>query len=393
MYGYTAKASPDKNEVKYLRITDIQNDSVNWDEVPGCEIPDDKLKKYLLGKGDIVFARTGATTGKSFLVKSPPKSVFASYLIRVQVNNEFLLPEYVHYFFQTQYYWITINKGIAGAAQGGFNATKLKGLQIPIPPLPEQKAIVRLLDRAFAAIDQAQANLEKNIANAEELFQSKLNEIFSQRGEGWEERTLGDVCEIERGSSPRPIKKYITNNSDGVNWVKIGDVGDNDKYVKSTKQKITKEGALKSRFVDVGDFILSNSMSYGRAYIMAIPGYIHDGWFVLRLPNYVNHDYLWQLLSSPYLKRQFNDLAAGAIVKNISSSLVKKAIIPIPPIETQILIAKETATLYEKIDHLKKSYQRKMTELDNLKKSLLQKAFTGELSEKSAEQLLSNAKS
>jgi type I restriction enzyme S subunit len=344
----------------------------------------------MISQGDILIAMSGATTGKIGIYNSPEPSLLNQRVGKF-IPKQGLDRDFLFYYLSTK---IEESLAIAlGAAQPNLSTKQIKEFNIPIPPLPEQKAIVRILDRVFAAIDQAQANLEKNIVNAEELFQSKLNEIFSQRGEGWEERTLGDVCEIERGSSPRPIKKYITNNSDGVNWVKIGDVGDNDKYVKSTKQKITKEGALKSRFVDVGDFILSNSMSYGRAYIMAIPGYIHDGWFVLRLPNYVNHDYLWQLLSSPYLKRQFNDLAAGAIVKNISSSLVKKAIIPIPPIETQILIAKETATLYEKIDHLKKSYQRKMTELDNLKKSLLQKAFTGELSEKSAEQLLSNAKS
>jgi len=98
--------------------------------------------------------------------------------------------------------------------------------------------------------------------------------------EGWEVKALKDVCIVERGSSPRPIKNFITEDENGVNWVKIGDTKGVEKYIYKTNQKITKEGAKKSRFVDVGDFILSNSMSFGRPYIMKTQGYIHDGWFV-----------------------------------------------------------------------------------------------------------------
>ncbi|MDD3435788.1 MAG: restriction endonuclease subunit S [Candidatus Gastranaerophilales bacterium] len=97
----------------------------------------------------------------------------------------------------------------------------------------------------------------------------------------WEEKTLNDVCVVERGSSPRPIKNFITTAENGVNWIKIGDCS--GKYVTQTTQKITPEGAKKSRFVQKGDFIISNSMSYGKPYILEIDGCIHDGWFVLRL--------------------------------------------------------------------------------------------------------------
>jgi type I restriction enzyme S subunit len=370
MYGYTAKASPDKNEVKYLRITDIQNDSVNWDEVPGCEIPDDKLKKYLLGKGDIVFARTGATTGKSFLVKSPPKSVFASYLIRVQVNNEFLLPEYVHYFFQTQYYWITINKGIAGAAQGGFNATKLKGLQIPIPPLPEQKAIVRLLDQAFAAIEQAQANLEKNIANAEELFQSKLNEIFSQRGEGWEEKKFSDVCVLQRGFDlPKRLRLsglYPLVSSSGVI-----DTHQESK-VKAPGVVTGRSGSIGKVFFIEEDYWPLNTTLY-----------IKD--FKDNLEKYVFY----------FLKNfDLSSYSSGAGVPTLNRNFVHNELVfSTSNIEEQKKLYEQLDSLKEKVDILKSKYGQKLEELNDLKKSLLQKAFTGELSEKSAEQLLSNAKS
>ena len=146
----------------------------------------------------------------------------------------------------------------------------------------------------------------------------------------WERKKLGEVCIVERGSSPRPIEKYQTESPDGVNWIKIGDTKGVDKYIFSTKEKITKEGAEKSRYVKEGDFILSNSMSFGKPYIMKTDGYIHDGWFVFRLPDYLDKDYFYYLLTSPNVQEQIQSLGAGAIVKNISGDLVKRVDIAYP---------------------------------------------------------------
>jgi type I restriction enzyme S subunit len=146
----------------------------------------------------------------------------------------------------------------------------------------------------------------------------------------WEKKKLGEVCIVERGSSPRPIEKYQTDSSDGVNWIKIGDTKGVEKYIYSTREKITKEGAEKSRYVKEGDFILSNSMSFGKPYIMKTDGYIHDGWFVFRLPDYLDKDYFYHLLTSPNVQEQIQSLGAGAIVKNISGDLVKKVDITFP---------------------------------------------------------------
>jgi type I restriction enzyme S subunit len=266
-----------------------------------------------------------------------------------------------------------------GVAQKGIYLKSLRSMEINVPPIPEQKRIVAILDQAFADIEQARAKTEQNLKNTRELFESYLQQVFSQRGEGWAEKTLGNAVTVERGSSPRPIKNFQTDDVDGVNWIKIGDTKQGQKYIERTKEKITKEGAEKSRFVDVGDFILSNSMSFGRPYIMAIQGYIHDGWFVLRLPEDIDSEYFYYLLSSPYLKDQFQSLAAGAIVKNISGDLVKKAILPIPPFQEQKEIAKKLALLADQMERLKEIYLRKASNIDELKKSILQKAFSGEL--------------
>jgi len=195
-YGYTEKASFKEVGPKFLRITDIQNNNVDWETVPFCKIEKSESPKYLLKDGDIVFARTGATTGKSFLIKNPPLAVFASYLIRLQIlETKKLLPEYLILFFQTKTYWDNIAIGISGSAQGSFNASKLAELEIPIPPLPEQQRIVAILDETFAALATVKANAEKNLENARELFSSVQNEIFSLGGKDWEEKRIDEICE------------------------------------------------------------------------------------------------------------------------------------------------------------------------------------------------------
>ncbi len=332
----------------------------------------------VIPEGSIIFPKRGgaiATNKKRRIVKPTIVDLNTMALI----PSEDIISDYLYFWFKT----VDLNELSNGANVPQINNYSFDNTFINFPKsIEEQKQIVAILDDAFAAIEQAQANIEKNIDNAKELFQSKLNDIFSQKGEGWEEKSLGEACIVERGSSPRPIKKYITESEDGVNWIKIGDVAENAKFVTHTKQKITKEGAEKSRYVGKGDFILSNSMSFGRPYIMKIDGYIHDGWFVLRLPEDIHSDYFWQLLSSSFVKNQINQLAAGAIVKNISGDLVKKVNLSIPPIEAQKTIASQCDSLSLVIKSVISTYETKLTNLEDLKQSLLEQAFAGKLTDK-----------
>ena len=124
--------------------------------------------------------------------------------------------------------------------------------------------------------------------------------------ESWSWINLGFIADVARGGSPRPIENYITDSPDGVNWIKIGDTKPGSKYIIQTKEKITKDGVSKSRFVEPGDFLLSNSMSFGRPYILKISGCIHDGWLVLHpLPHAIQQDFLFYALSSPCLHELF----------------------------------------------------------------------------------------
>ena len=164
-YGYTAKATTERIGPKLLRITDIQNDAVDWDVVPFCEISAKEIEKYRLAKNDLLFARTGATVGKSYLISGAiPESVFASYLIRVRLLEE-VYPKYVAYFFRSGDYWRQITENQAGIGQPNVNGTKLAQIKIPVAPLNQQKNIVAEIEKQFSRLDEAVANLRRVKAN------------------------------------------------------------------------------------------------------------------------------------------------------------------------------------------------------------------------------------
>ncbi|SRR6266699_1711811 len=179
-YGYTESASAEMVGPKFLRITDIQENGVDWANVPYCPIDASDYPKYKLADGDIVFARTGATTGKSFLVVNPPEAVCASYLIRVQVSRAELLPPFLNLFFQTPVYWENIRAGVSGSAQGGFNATKLGELVIPFPTsTTEQQSIVARLDALSGETQRLQSIYQQKLAALEALTKSLVHQAFT----------------------------------------------------------------------------------------------------------------------------------------------------------------------------------------------------------------------
>jgi type I restriction enzyme S subunit len=173
-YGYTASSTTEAVGPKLLRITDIQNNKVNWTNVPYCQIEEHKLNKYTLQKNDLVFARTGATVGKSFLIKkTPPNSVYASYLIRVRSASEELISMLSH-FFNSGQYWQQITEFSTGIGQPNVNGTKLKGLLVPLPPPAEQKIIADKLDELLAQVDTLKARLDAIPAILKRFRQSVL---------------------------------------------------------------------------------------------------------------------------------------------------------------------------------------------------------------------------
>lgn len=162
-YGYTQSATDKQIGPKFLRITDIQDGKVEWDNVPFCLCPESFIDRYKLEVGDILFARTGATTGKSYIIGECPEAVFASYLIRIKTKEE-IRPEYLYYFFNSKFYWDQVKKKMGGSAQGGMNASLLSEIKVHFPPKEEQKSIVTVLAHVDKKIDeekQTKTSLEK----------------------------------------------------------------------------------------------------------------------------------------------------------------------------------------------------------------------------------------
>jgi len=177
-YGYTESSSKEVVGPKFLRITDIQDNKVDWDTVPYCKIDNETKKKYLLREGDLVFARTGATVGKSFLIKGViPDAVFASYLIRVRVNLN-INEKYLSYFFHSPNYWSQITEGQVGIGQPNVNGTKLGQLKIIIPPIIEQKLIVSELESKLTLCDKIEETIAECLQQTETLKQSILKKAF-----------------------------------------------------------------------------------------------------------------------------------------------------------------------------------------------------------------------
>lgn len=177
-YGYTASSSSEYIGPKLLRITDIQNRKVNWTSVPHCNIDSKLRNKYLLKTGDLVFTRTGATVGKSYLIRDDvPEAVFASYLIRVIIHKQ-VNKDFVYSYFQTPQYWVQIAKKQLGIGQPNINASTLSNLVIPLPPAQEQEAINREIDRLLSIVDEVNLFIESEIKRAQALRQSILKRAF-----------------------------------------------------------------------------------------------------------------------------------------------------------------------------------------------------------------------
>jgi type I restriction enzyme, S subunit len=387
-YGYTEKASFMEIGPKFLRITDIQDNKVNWETVPFCQIPKNELHKYLLNGGDIVFARTGATTGKSFLLNAPPLAIFASYLIRVQILEKTkLTPEFLFLFFQTKAYWDKIEIGLSGSAQGGFNATKLGEISIPLPPLPEQQRIVAILNNAFSAITKAKENTEKNLQSARELFQTYLQSVFVNSGEGWEVRRIEELCQIK---PPKKEVKSITKDDDLVSFVPMEDLGILSKYFIAKKERRLKDVFGSYTYFSDNDVLLAKitpCFENGKIGIACNLknkiGFGSSEFIVFRSRGQLIPDYLYYFLVRDQFRKSGEKVMSGAVGhKRVPKDFIENQEIPYPkslPEQRQIAAKLDALSLETK--KLQTIYQERLAQLEALKKSLLQKAFNGELTE------------
>ncbi|MBC8608392.1 restriction endonuclease subunit S [Bifidobacterium faecale] len=236
--------------------------------------------------------------------------------------------------------------------------------EIIAPSLAEQRRIGAFFDRLDSLITLHQGKYDKLCV----LKKSMLDKMFPKGGslypeirfagftDPWEQRKLGELVEIERGGSPRPIEQYITDDPCGLNWVKIGDAPELGRYITKTAEKIKPEGLSKTRQVYPGDLVLSNSMSFGRPYIMAIKGCVHDGWLLIRdAQKHFDPIFLCHMLGAPQMLNQYRMFAAGSTVNNLNKELVGNAIVSLPSKNEQ----HEIGIALDRLDSLITLHQRK----------------------------------
>ena len=421
--GKSPKYSPIK---KYPVVAQKCNQWSGFSIEKAQFIEPDSLSSYgperLLQDNDLMWNSTGlGTLGRMAIYKTAANpyelAVADSHVTVIRPLKQFVLPEYLYYYFANPSVQSVIEDQADGTTKQKELATAtIKAYLTPIPPLDEQRRILTKLSevlpvvKSYGAVygetvamqeafpealkksilqeavqgklvpqdpsdEPAEALLERIRAEKQRLIKEgkikkdKHESVIFRRDnshyekldgverciddelpfeipESWSWVQLGAVLEIARGGSPRPIQQYLTTEPDGINWIKIGDTDKGGKYIYKTKEKIRPEGVVKSRMVHSGDFLLTNSMSFGRPYILKTDGCIHDGWLVLsnRFECY-SVDFLYYILSSPFAYYQFCDSVSGAVVKNLNSDKVANALFPLPPLSEQVRIVQRIEEL------------------------------------------------
>src|SRR5690554_3845257 len=290
-------------------------------------------------KGDIILADASEDledVGKSIeIVELKDEKLVSGLhtLLARQKNNCFSLG-FGGFLFKSNWIRKQIQREAQGAKVYGISAKRISNITLSSPTLPEQQKIADCLSSLDDLLAAHNEKLELLKGHKKGLMQN----LFPQEGETvpkvrfpefeedgeWELKPYSKFIKLYRGSSPRPIREYLTKEETGVNWIKIGDTSSiTDFVIRSVSEKITPKGAEKSRRVKKGELILANSMSYGSTYLLEVEGCIYDGWFVLReYEEYFDKQFLLQLLNSEYTQGQYKRFAAGGIVQNISSEIV-----------------------------------------------------------------------
>ena len=269
----------------------------------------------------------------------------------------------------------------AGSTFVEVSGKQMAAMELMMPPtMREQQTIGGFFQQLDNLITLHQRKYDKLVA----IKRSMLEKMFPREGsrfpeirfagftDPWEQRKFSELVQIERGGSPRPIDDFITDAPNGLNWVKIGDAPTQGNYITKTAEKIRPEGLSKTREVHPGDLILSNSMSFGKPYIMGIDGCIHDGWLLIRNTYGVfDLTFLCHLLGTPQMLSQYRSLAAGSTVNNLNKELVGNTVVTIPSITEQRVLG----DYLEQLDNLITLHQRKLEKLQAIKRSMLEKMF------------------
>ncbi|WP_177205400.1 restriction endonuclease subunit S [Halpernia frigidisoli] len=350
--------------------TDFKNGYIDWNNCVYVEkMRFDQDRNIQLKENDVVVTKDGTIGKVAFINKILKPTTLNSGVFVLRSKNNKISNRFIYYILMSFYFDEFLNKITAGSTITHLYQKDFVHFNFICPPLAEQEAIATALSDCDSWID----SIEEVLAKKRLIKQGAMQELLTPK-EDWEVKNLGKVIDVFRGGSPRPIQNYMTDKNDGINWIKIGDTSSTGKYIFETKEKIIPEGANFSRKVFKGDFLLSNSMSFGRPYILKIDGCVHDGWLVLS--NYqstFNTEFLYYFLLSKIVIDQYKSKAAGSGVLNLNKVLVSSVEVYFPSLSEQTRIA----TILSDMDLEIEALEEKLHKARQIKQGIMQELLTG----------------
>ena len=337
----------------------------------------EEMKRFELKSGDLIMSCSG-TMGKVAIVPANIKKGIINQALLKLTPSKNLDIEYLRYWMSSPDFIQRIEENTVGAAIKNVASVKiLKEIKVPVPPLQQQQQIVAIINQAFEAIDQAKANIEKNIANAKELFQSKLNEIFSQKDDGWEEKSLGEIADVNYGYTDKS-----TSEGD-FRYIRITDIDNNGELDKAGKVFIKSTTEALNFILKENDLLMARTgatfakvLLYKEYEPSIFASYLIKISFTVDIIN----ELYWYFTKSGYYWEQANNLSSGSAQPHFNGAALKKVKFSYP-IDTEK--QKELIEIIKGFDITSKEivslYKQKLNNLEDLKKSILQKAFAGEL--------------
>jgi type I restriction enzyme S subunit len=340
----------------------------------------ESLKRSQLKENDILFSIAGALGRIGIVNKAivPANTNQALAIVRLAKNSGISV-SFLAKYFTSNIISEEIEKLKGGAAQQNLSLGQLNNLPIPLPPLPEQQRIVSILDEAFAAIAKALANAEQNLKNAKELFESYLQGVFEKKGEGWDEKTLEQVSKIfSRGKSRHRPRNYEKLYGGIYPFIQTGDIRNCNHYITEYSQTYSELGLAQSKLWPSGTICITIAANIAETGVLTFDACFPDSVIGLVVDEkYADRDFIEYLLQS--FKARIQALGKGSAQANINMGTFENELFPFPSVTEQKDFVQKLDALSAETKKLEAIYQQKINDLEELKKSVLQKAFSGEL--------------
>lgn len=424
-YGYTERANDEPIGPKFLRITDIQNGKVDWSTVPYCKCSDNDLERFRLASGDIVFARTGATTGKSFLIADPPKAVFASYLIRLRLR-ESVNRKYFAYFLDSPNYWSQIMQVRKGSAQPGVNASILAEVNVPLAPLPIQEDIVTKIEGLLGQSRTARTALTRVpvlmaqfrravLASAfrgelvepdpnDEPTTSLLERIHEAREQSGHKKVVESIDTLDLPELPKgwewvaieqigDVSGGLTKNSKRsalpkkLSYLRVANVYSNELDLSDVQEIGIQESELVRVKLEKGDLLVvegnGSIEQIGRAAVWdgSIEPCVHQNHIIkVRFaPTEISRYVLFWLLSTEGRDQIMNVTSSTSGLYTLSLSKVSQLLVPLAPLALQSRIVAKIEAMFAQADIIEQAASVSLRRAEQVDQSILARAFRGEL--------------